>query len=244
MHLLRASGAIFRNGSQEDSKMQEKGKKGLVAGICLVLLFVLWTVLVLKVDVRPAGEAGTEVGFAAVNTRFHEMTGVNMKLYDITEWLGYIPFLICAGFGLLGLMQLVRGKSLKKVDADIILLGVYYIAVICCYFLFEKLHINDRPVLMDGKAEASYPSSHTLLAVSVMPTLIFQVNRRCGSAALRKAVFAGSALFAAFLVIARLVCGVHWLTDIIGGVLLGAGLYLVYRSAVAVLDGGKAEKAA
>ena len=134
--------------------MQEKGKKGLVAGICLVLLFVLWTVLVLKVDVRPAGEAGTEVGFAAVNTRFHEMTGVNMKLYDITEWLGYIPFLICAGFGLLGLVQLVRGKSLKKVDADIILLGVYYIAVICCYFLFEKLHINDRPVLMDGKAEA------------------------------------------------------------------------------------------
>ena len=97
---------------------------------------------------------------------------------------------------------------------------------------------------MDGKAEASYPSSHTLLALSVMPTLVFQVNRRCGSAALRKAVFAGSALFAAFLVIARLVCGVHWLTDIIGGVLLGAGLYLVYRSAVAVLDGGKAEKAA
>ena len=216
--------------------METNWKKGMTAGVILILAFVLWTVLIMTVDVQPAGQNGTNIGFAGINTRFHELTGVHMKIYTITDWLGLVPIVICAGFGVLGLTQLIRRKSLKKVDPDIILLGIYYILVILGYLIFEMIPINYRPVLIDGALEASYPSSTTLLVLSVIPTLIFQVNRRSQNKGVRRTVTILAVLFAAFMVIGRLVSGVHWLTDIIGAVLLSAGLYLVYRSAVLLTD--------
>ena len=216
--------------------MEKSWKKGMAAGVILLLAFVLWTVLIMKVDVQPAGQNGTDIGFAGINTRFHELTGVHMKIYTITDWLGLVPIVICAGFGVLGLIQLIRRKSLMKVDPDIILLGIYYIVVILAYLLFEMIPINYRPVLIDGALEASYPSSTTLLVLSVIPTLIFQVNRRVQNTNTRRTVTILSVFFTAFMVIGRLVSGVHWLTDIAGAVLLSAGLYLVYRSAAIRAD--------
>lgn len=215
--------------------MEKNWKKVMAAGAALILAFVIWTVLVMKVDVQPAGVNGTSLGFAGINTRFHQLTGEHERIYRITDWLGLVPIAICAFFGVLGLVQLIRRKSLLKVDADILLLGVFYIVVILAYLIFEKIVINYRPTLFDGM-ESSYPSSTTLLVLSVMPTVVFQANRRMKDGALKKAVIILSVLFAAFMVIGRLVSGVHWLTDIIGSVLLSAGLYLVYRAAVMIAD--------
>ena len=215
--------------------MEKNWKKVMAAGAALILAFVIWTVLVMKVDVQPAGVNGTNLGFAGINTRFHQLTGEHERIYRITDWLGLVPIAICAFFGVLGLVQLIRRKSLLKVDADILLLGVFYIVVILAYLIFEKIVINYRPTLFDG-VESSYPSSTTLLVLSVMPTVVFQANRRMKDGALKKAVIILSVLFAAFMVIGRLVSGVHWLTDIIGSVLLSAGLYLVYRAAVMIAD--------
>ena len=215
--------------------MKTNGKKSLTAGLLLVLAFVLWTVLILCVDVKPVGQNGTNIGFAALNTWFHKLTGVHMGLYTITDWLGLVPVFICICFGTLGLCQWIARRSLKKVDLDIILLGGYYILVIFGYLIFEMIPINYRPIPIDGAMEASYPSSTTLLVLSVMPTLIFRVNRRARSASTKTAAAAFAALFAAFMVIGRLVSGVHWLTDIVGAVLLSAGLYLLYRASVMLL---------
>ena len=216
--------------------MKDNGKKGIIIGIVLVLIFVLWTALVRTVDVQAIGPEGSSVGFAGVNGAFHDWTGVNMTLYNITDWLGLVPIFICLCFGALGLTQWIKRRSLVKVDADILLLGGYYILVIACYLFFEMVPINYRPILIEGVLEASYPSSTTLLVLSVIPTLIFQVNRRSESAAVRRIVTTAAVLFAAFMVIGRIVAGVHWLTDIFGAVLLSAGLYLIYRSAVLMLD--------
>lgn len=224
--------------------MNENGRKGLIAGAGLILAFLLWTVLILKVDVQPAGVNGTDIGMAGVNTWFHGLTGVHLWIYSLTDMLELLAIAVCAGFGLLGLSQWIRRKSLKKVDPDLILLGIYYILVILGFLLFEKIHINYRPVLIDGKMEGSYPSSTTLLVLSVMPTLIFQVNRRVQNPAVRKAVRIFSVLFAAVVAGGRLISGVHWLTDIIGAVLLSAGLYMIYRSAVILIDSGREQKQA
>ncbi len=219
--------------------MRANGRRGLRAGAGLVLAFILWTVLILSVDVRPVGVNGTNIGFAAVNVWFHRLTGVHLWIYTVTDWLGLVPVIICVCFGVLGLVQLIRRRSLKQVDGDILLLGGYYILVILGYLIFEMIPINYRPILIDGFQEASYPSSTTLLVLSVMPTLVFQVNRRTESATVRRATLLMSALFSAFMVIGRLVAGVHWLTDIIGAALLSAGLYLLYRSAVILMDRGR-----
>jgi undecaprenyl-diphosphatase len=213
-----------------------KFKRILLIGLGLILAFALWTFLIMHIDVQYVGQQGTGVGFASFNTRFHQITGVHMWLYTVTDWLGLVPVFICLSFGGLGLYQLIRRKSLLKVDADIILLGLYFIVVIFGYLIFEMIPINYRPIPIDGYMEASYPSSTTLLVLSVMPALVFQINRRCKNKAVITAVCVFSALFAAFMVTGRSISGVHWATDIIGSVLLSFGLFELYHAAVIFTD--------
>ena len=217
----------------------DRGKrKGFIWSGCLLLAFVVWTFLIQTVDVRPAGVNGTNVGFAAVNTWFHRLTGVHMRLYTVTDWLGLVPVAVCIGVGLLGLTQWIRRRSIAKVDGDILLLGGYYILVILGYLVFEMIPVNYRPVLIGGAMEASYPSYTTLLVLSVMPTLLFETNRRAKSRTVRRITAVFVVLFSVFMVIGRLAAGVHWLTDIVGSVLLSAGLYSLYRAAVLAMDHG------
>ena len=119
-----------------------------------------------------------------------------------------------------------------KVDRDLIFLGIYYVVVILGYLIFEMIPINYRPILIDGMLEASYPSSTTLLVLSVMPTLVYQVNRRSTNLLLRRFVCVMSIIFSTFMVIGRLVAGVHWFTDIVGAVILSTGLYCLYKAMV------------
>lgn len=209
--------------------VKNNSKRELMSGLVLLADFIVWTILIQYIDVQRVGPKETEVGLATLNVWFHQMTGVHMLIYTITDWLGLVPVIICMYFGVLGFVQLVKRKSLLKVDPDIILLGAYYVMVILGYLLFEMVPINYRPVLIDGNLEASYPSSTTLLVLSVMPTLKFQVDRRVASAILRKATTAFVTAFSAFMVIGRLISGVHWATDIIGSVFLSSGLFMVYR---------------
>ena len=212
--------------------MKIKGKRITIAGMIMLMMFAVWTILIQTVDVKPVGQKGTDVGFSGLNLWFHKMTGVHMRVYTLTDWLGLVPIAICMVFGVVGLVQLIRRRSLLKVDKDIILLGIYYILVISAYLIFEMIPINYRPIPIEGRMETSYPSSTTLLVMSVMPTLIFQAHRRVKSYALRYGINVFTVLFTAFMVIGRTISGVHWLTDIIGSVLLSAGLYLLYHGIV------------
>ncbi|MGX8699201.1 MAG: phosphatase PAP2 family protein [bacterium] len=207
-------------------------KNALWTGLGLVLAFLLWTVLVRNVDVQPIGPMGSQVGFAAWNGWFHNLTGEHMALYVATDWLELLAIGICCAFGAMGVAQLVRRKSLRKVDADLLLLGGYYVVVIAAFLFFELFPINYRPVLIEGVLEASYPSSTTLLVLSVMPTLGFQVGRRCKAPLLRKGTWIFVGIYCFLIVLGRLISGVHWLTDILGAILLSAGLFQLYRYAV------------
>ena len=213
-----------------------KEKRTLMTGTGLLVAFALWTVLIARADVQAIGPCGSSVGFAAVNGWFHQLTGVHWLLYTVTDWLGLVPILVCLCFGALGAIQLIRRRSLLRVDKDILLLGLYYLLVIFAYLFFEMVPINYRPILIHGALEASYPSSTTLLVLSVMPTLRFQIGRRAKRPPIRRAAGVFAAAFSAFMVIGRLIAGVHWATDIIGAVLLSAGLFSLYRYAVALTD--------
>lgn len=209
-----------------------KEKRYLLTGAGLIGVFALWTVLVRCVDVQAVGQNGTKIGFASFNLWFHKLTGVHMTIYTITDWLGLVPIFVCLCFGWLGFVQLVKRRSLCRIDVDILLLGVYYVLVIACYLIFEMIPINYRPVLIEGRLEASYPSSTTLLVLSVMPTLMFQVKKRVMNLLIRKAALVFAIAFSIFMAIGRLISGVHWATDIIGAVILSMGLFLLYRYSV------------
>ena len=216
--------------------MRKNGKKLLFAGSIFIAAFITWTLLIQKADVKQVGVNGTNIGFATINCWFHKLTGVHMTLYTITDWLGLIPIFICMIFGVIGLIQLIQRRSVFKVDYDIIFLGIYYVTVILGYLIFEMIPINYRPVLIEGFLEASYPSSTTLLVLGVMPTLSEQVKRRSENRIVKRSVQVFVICFSGFMVMGRLIAGVHWLTDIVGSILLSAGLFCFYKAAVVMGD--------
>ena len=212
--------------------MKKNEKKSLLIGSIFIAMFAVWTVLILTVDVQPLGQNGTGIGFATFNCWFHHFTGVNMVIYTITDWMGLVPVAICLSFAGIGLVQLIKRRSLFRVDADIMILGVYFVIVFLAYAIFEMIPINYRPILIEGKMEASYPSSTTLLVLSVMPALNEQIQRRLSGITAKRIIKIVEIAFSAFMVIGRLVSGVHWFTDIVGGVLLSAGVFMLYKAAV------------
>ena len=210
--------------------MKRTGKKRIFVGAGFLAAFVLWTVLVSFVDVRAIGPNGSSVGFAALNGFVHKFTGVNFHLYTITDWLGLVPIGVSFGFAILGFVQWIKRKSLLKVDRSLLALGSFYMVVLAAYIFFEIVVINYRPTLIDGYLEASYPSSTTMLVMCVMPAAMIQLHARIENDVFRRCVMISIAVFIVFMVIGRLLSGVHWLTDIIAGTLLSTGLVMIYAS--------------
>jgi len=206
-----------------------KKNKELWLGIGFIAVFILWTLLIMSIDVQSIGPNGSSVGFATLNGFFHQSTGVHMSLYVITDWLGLVPIAIAFGFAVLGLVQWIQRRKIVKVDGSILALGGFYVVVIAVYVFFEYVVINYRPTLIDGYLEASYPSSTTMLVTCIIPTSMMEFCKRIKQNSLRRIVLIFCALFTAFMVVGRLLSGVHWLTDIIGGVWISIGLVLTYH---------------
>ena len=208
--------------------MKQKSKSRLIIGLIIFCVFLVFTLSLKFVDLKPVGPNGSIVAYSTINNALHKLFGVNMTLYNITDWAGVVAILIMVSFAILGLIQWLKRKSILKVDFEILLLGVFYIIVFLVYAFFEFNVINRRPILINGFLEASYPSSTTMLACCVIATAIMQFKRLIKNKTIKRIVVILCYLFIAFMVIARLVSGVHWFTDIIGGLLLSLSLVYGY----------------
>ena len=212
-------------------------KKSLIQFVAVTLIAVVFTVLVKIVDVGFVSSTGSLVGFSSVNIPFSLKFGFNPIFYKVSEVLGYLIFLVIAVFAFIGCYQLIKRKSLMKVDKDLYALAITYVFTFALYIFFDKvLVINLRPIIMAGEsiAEPSFPSSHTLLAVSVLGTAISE----CGK--IRKKSFRVSlvivlAILMGATVLSRLFSGVHWVTDIIAGILWGEVMMTLYQLFSALL---------
>ncbi len=209
-------------------KNKKENKIYLYTSLSILLAFVVWTIAVCFINVKAIGPNNSTVGFASINGLFHKATGFHEFLYNITDWFGLVPIFTVIGFAFFGIIQWVKRKRLSKVDYNLFILGGFYIVVIIAYIFFETVTINYRPVLINGILEKSYPSSTTLLVLCVMPTTIMQLNSRIKNTHIKKSVSFIITLFIVFMVMCRLLSGVHWLSDIIGGILLSTGLVTMY----------------
>lgn len=217
--------------------MKKNCKAWFICAAALFAAFAVFTALAAFYDVKPVGPDGSEVGFAALNLFVFEKLGVHMQWYDITEYLGYLALAVAAAFGAMGLFQLVKRRSIRRVDRQILVLGVFYVLVLCCYVFFEVVVINFRPVLVEGQLEASYPSSHTVLTVCIMGTAALQLHRLLqNKKLLRIGAEILSVLIAGVTVVGRLLSGVHWFTDIVGGLLLSAAMLALYAAVSRYVD--------
>ena len=205
-------------------------KKKLYLAGGMFAAFLLWTVMICTVDVKPIGPNGSAVGMAALNQSVRECIGTHLTWYYLTDLLSLIPLGIVAGFALLGLLQWIKRGKLCKVDRSIFMLGGFYMLTMAAYLLFEVMALNCRPILIEGVLEASYPSSTTVLVLCVMVTAMLQFSARIKKRIWKHAVLTACAVYTVFMVIGRVVSGVHWITDIIGGILLSASLILLYAA--------------
>lgn len=211
--------------------MKQPTKRKLIFAALWLGAFVLWTVAVTAVDVKPIGVNGTKVGFATLNGWVRDLMDEHLILYTLTDLLSIIPLGIVAALGCVGLIQWIKRRSIGRVDGDILWLGGMYLLTAAAFVLFELLAINYRPILIEGSLEVSYPSSTTLLVLTVMPTARLQLKRRMNEGRARGAATIAVDLFTVCMVAARLLSGVHWFTDIIGGILLAGGIVSLYDGA-------------
>lgn len=214
-----------------------KTKLNFIITAILFILFALLIVAVKTIDVEAIGPLSSTIGLAKINNAFFNFFGVNLIWYHITDWISFVAIFVAAGFAVLGLVQLIKRKSLKKVDLNLLLLGLFYFAVIGFYILFEFAVVNYRPIILDGGLSASFPSSTTLIVVSIMGTAIIEFNHYLKKRKTLKIIAISlSAAIYLVTVIGRQISGVHWFTDILGGVLLGSALTMFYYSFVKYLD--------
>ena len=215
----------------------------MIVTVVLFVCFILFTIAVCKVDVAAIGPQGSSVGFAKLNGAVAKLFPFNKTFYKLTNYLGYFALLICVFFAAMGVLEFVKKKSLRKVDPKLIILGVFYVAVILFYVMFIKVVVNYRPVHEDGALESSYPSSHTMLAVCVFLSTVIQISLGKGSEGFKKTVKVVMLLLTVVMVAGRIVSGVHWLTDIIGGIILSAALLSMYNAAVNYVENARREQA-
>ena len=207
-----------------------KNKNNLfVSGISGLLVMIL-IVLVRFIDVRPIGPEGTSIGLSRLNSFFFRLSGVNILWYHITDWLGVAAILVAFLFAMAGFVQLIKRRSILKVDHEILALGGLYIVVIGLYVLFEIVIVNYRPIIMpDGThPEASFPSSHTMLVCVIMGSAIMLIGKYLKEKPLCRVLRGICAAIIGITVIGRLIAGVHWFTDIVGGILISIFLLSLF----------------
>ena len=206
-------------------------RRNIIISFILIILAVLFTVLVKNVDVKPIGPNESMVGFADINKLLHNLIGSNMAIYKITEVLGYIPIVMALVYVFIGLKQLIKRKSLLKVDKEIYVLALFYILVVGVYVFFEKFIVNYRPILIDGVLEASYPSSHTLMSICLCGSSII-INKKLFKNKLGDIENILSVILILLIVAGRIISGVHWFTDILGGIIISSALLVIFYSII------------
>lgn len=207
-----------------------KKKKNVVINVVLIFISIAYTVLVKFFDVKNIGPNNTEVGFSTINNYVYNYIKLNMVWYKISEYIGYLAILIVFIYAFIGLLQLIKRKSLKGIDKEIIALGVFYVLVMCIYIFFEKFVVNYRPYIIDGGLEASYPSSHTLLALCICGSGIIINNKLYNNKKHIKIINMILLIIMILILVGRIISGVHWISDIIGGILISSTLLSCYKT--------------
>ena len=201
-----------------------KKKRNIIVSVLMTIISLVYVYLVKNFDVSAIGPKNSKVGFSTINSIFIKHTGYHEDIYKITELFGLAILVIVGIYALIGLIELIKRKSIFKVDREIICLGFLYVLMFTMYIAFEKVIINYRPVLIDGVLEASFPSSHTMLSLcTIISSLIISKKYIKDNKFYNVTVFI-SMLLLTLVFVGRTISGVHYLSDIVGGVLISITL--------------------
>lgn len=216
--------------------MKTKLKISLIFSLLFFAAFITLIVLVKSVDVARIGDSQVEIGLSTVNEKIFGRYGYLKFWHKLTNVLGYLSLFVAAFFVVYGIISLIKVKKISKLDKDFFALAASYVIMAFFYILFEKAIVNYRPIILNGKLEASFPSSHTMLTLVILGTAIVEIQRKIKNSTARYALTVVCEIIMAVMVVGRLLAGVHWFTDILGGVLLSGFIVSGFIFAVNLID--------
>ena len=207
-------------------------------------VFVVWTALVKVIDVQYVGAAGF-LGFYHLNTQINDFVqNQNTHLFKtLTDVLMFAALSTLVPFAVVGLVQLIKRKDLKKVDSTIYIILAGYVAMVVIYFVFEIVKINYSPLSTAEELKASYPSSHVMIYSVMMGVavlgLLHYAKMHDDLKLLINIFYMFSTLGVAVL---RLLSGQHYFTDIIGALLISYTILFAVNSLYRYFKNEKTEK--
>ena len=209
----------------------KKNIRNIIMSVIMTIFSGVFVYLVKTVDVKAIGPNKSSVGFSGINKAYADMVGSNMTIYKLTEIFGLLVFIIVGVYGLIGIYQLFKRKSLFKVDREIIGLGILYVLMISVYLIFDKIAINYRPIIIDGELEPSFPSSHTMLAICTCVSSLM-VYKKYVPSKFNYLVLFSTVLLLTLVFLGRTISGVHWISDILGGVIISLTLLTYFYTII------------
>lgn len=208
-----------------------KNIRNIIMSVIMTIFSGVFVYLVKTVDVKAIGPNKSSVGFSGINKAYADMVGSNMTIYKLTEIFGLLVFIIVGIYGLIGIYQLFKRKSLFKVDREIIGLGILYVLMISLYLIFDKIAINYRPIIIDGELEPSFPSSHTMLAICTCVSSLM-VYKKYVPSKFNYLILFSTVLLLTLVFLGRTISGVHWISDILGGVIISLTLLTYFYTII------------
>ena len=199
--------------------------------VAALLVFIVFTILVKTIDVQYIPDVGY-LGFYSLNTAVNQSVlafARSETLDKVTDIGLYLSFGFVLAFAVVGLVQLIKRKSFKEVDPIIYVLLATYVIAVAMYFIFEIVKINYSPLSVKDELKASYPSSHILFFSTFVVTGMITIFHYLDShKVIKLASICIAILVSITFSVARLYSGQHYLSDVIGSILLSLAIILLF----------------
>ena len=215
---------------QNKHMCKHKRQSWFLIATTLTVFFVVFTLTLKLVDMQ--SDSSQFIGWASINIWWRDLIGVHFSWHIISHFIALISLLVLTGILIWQVITVFHRRKLSALTRNWWVFDITLLALGLSYLLFQIVAINYRPIQVDGAIEISYPSSHSLLITTTWLLIIFRLRREIQSQTWRRILIIVGWTLMLTGVIARLLCGYHWFTDIVGGVLLGTVFAAWYQAFV------------
>jgi membrane-associated phospholipid phosphatase len=204
----------------------------LTASIAVLFAVAVFVGVVLDMIDNQTGLAAADKSIASWGSR-NGSTATAHAMRWITQ-LGSTP-VISVALIVTAAIDFRRRRSLEV----FVFVAAIGIGEIVLNNLLKLIVHRDRPAVLHLVTAHGYsfPSGHTVAATSTWLAIALVIGRDA-SRRTRAMLASGAALIAVSVAASRALLGVHWLTDVVAGLAIGGGWFMI----VAIIFGGRAQR--
>ena len=223
--------------SEGHLEITDEGRRFLMKNTFLWFIVLIFALKI--VDVVEVGPDSAQIGLSRVNIWFRNLWHYDKELgyspfwYAFTKVLGWVSLAVCAFWAGLFVRDMILSGGFDGVGTDKNLAASFFLYVLAAivFGIFNLLVVNYSPVLVPGKTKPSpsFPSFYVLLSVIAWGSTAFHIADIFDEKKTLRFIL--TALCIAFILAGTFscaLCGLNWLTDIIGAILLGITLLFIY----------------